>query len=146
MGRVPSGIRDASSNISPIPIHGCAPTARTGRRRKRLAASGERFLAPREMTRLHIESGSDSEPAKRSSQLVFHFKNHQSSLDNGCRFSFALRSSPIQPFLLPLNSLFKERIPFIVYVCASGVEHCLCTFDVPPHVMLPSGLSRRGNN
>jgi hypothetical protein len=51
----------------------------------------------------------------------------------GCRFSSALRSLPIQPFLLPLNSLFKDRIPFTVYVCASGVEHCLCTFDVPPH-------------
>jgi hypothetical protein len=51
----------------------------------------------------------------------------------GCRFSPASRSLPIQPFLLPLNSLFKDRVPFIVYVCALGVEHCLCTVDVPPH-------------
>jgi hypothetical protein len=77
---------------------------------------------------------------------------------DGCRFSFALRSLPIQPFLLPLNSLFKDRIPFTVYVCPSdasvglvpAVQQLSSYRDPrgpfqrlsPANVMLPSGLSR----
>jgi hypothetical protein len=62
--RASSQDAESLANVSPLPIHGCAPTARTGRRRKRLVF--QRWTVPgtaRNDAIAHQESALASRPS-----------------------------------------------------------------------------------